>query len=244
VLFWDPNGRWANFVTPEKVGGAAAGAKAAGEVCAATGPGCGYVLAVASAALVGVAIGTVINEGINRLKPDTSHYIDENVDPRGTQRKVKKIRAERRKKAQEGTESAPSTDTSPAPPQTKERKRDPKKNHAIAGEIEPTQELTGGNWHHMATHYERNGWGPAFESLFLSAGMTVQDDENLIYLMGHKGPHSDEYHAEVFRRLAEALEGVAGVEARGVALRAELYRMHVDILNPLSDLGKLVRKLK
>ena len=35
--------------------------------------------------------------------------------------------------------------------------------------------------------------------------MSLDAAENLVYLKGHKGPHSAEYHSEIYQRIEEAL---------------------------------------
>lgn len=69
----------------------------------------------------------------------------------------------------------------------------------------------GYRWHHLATNKNevssvRGGpWTPRFEDLFMRAGMGLNARENQVYLAGHQGPHPEQYHLEVFRRLEEAL---------------------------------------
>jgi hypothetical protein len=70
-----------------------------------------------------------------------------------------------------------------------------------------------GHWHHIATNKNdtcdlRGGpWTPVFKKLFDQAGMSLDDSKNRIYLQGHKGPHPEEYHAEIFDVLRRAMKG-------------------------------------
>jgi hypothetical protein len=68
-------------------------------------------------------------------------------------------------------------------------------------------------WHHLATNKNDSSelqggpWTPRFEDLFATAGMSLEDPANLVYLKGHEGPHPEAYHQEVFRRLRVAVGG-------------------------------------
>jgi hypothetical protein len=103
----------------------------------------------------------------------------------------------------------------------------------------------GYQWHHLATDKNttsslRGGpWTPRFQDLFARAGMTLEDPENLVYLQGHKGPHPEEYHAEIFERLQSALGPCRTHEqCRGNLSRA-LRRAATDVCTPGSQLHRL-----
>ncbi len=70
---------------------------------------------------------------------------------------------------------------------------------------------TGGHEHHIATNKwwdstsQGGPWSPKFQKLFDRAGMSLDDAENTIRVPGHKGPHPQEYHEEIFERLRSAL---------------------------------------
>ena len=102
--------------------------------------------------------------------------------------------------------------------------------------------------HHIATN--KNGtaevrggpWTPQFETLFEKAGMSLNDPFNKVFLIDHKGPHPEEYHKEVLRRLRRALatcETQAGCRAR---LTDALDELASEICKPGSDLNKLLTK--
>ena len=64
--------------------------------------------------------------------------------------------------------------------------------------------------HHIATirneiSTARGGpWTPRFREIFQKAGMTLDDVENIVPILGHKGPHPERYHQIVYKRLIEA----------------------------------------
>jgi filamentous hemagglutinin len=73
--------------------------------------------------------------------------------------------------------------------------------------------------------------------------MTLQDQDNLVYVLGHKGPHPQEYHEAVRDRLEYALRDKAfGSAAYQDALRSELAAMRFDIQTSGTYLNKLVTK--
>jgi RHS repeat-associated protein len=95
-----------------------------------------------------------------------------------------------------------------------------------------------GEWHHIATNKAtKSGYAQQFVEIFRRAGMTLQDDANLVYLPGHgqaeiAGAHSPAYREHVLRRLTSATQGLSG-DTYGQALRAELQALKGDLLkNP------------
>ncbi|MBT9160879.1 MAG: hypothetical protein DDT26_02175 [Dehalococcoidia bacterium] len=84
-------------------------------------------------------------------------------------------------------------------------------------------------------------WTPRFEEMFGTAGLSMQDELNKVWVAGHQGPHPVEYHREVFRRLELATRGRTG-DAYSNALRNELSTIGREIQTPGSDLNKLVTK--
>nr|WP_076606237.1 AHH domain-containing protein [Cystobacter fuscus] len=70
--------------------------------------------------------------------------------------------------------------------------------------------------HHIAT--DKNGkaevrggpWTPQFEPLFERAGMSLNDPANKLFVIGHKGPHPEQYHQEVYDRLTDAVSCAQG----------------------------------
>jgi hypothetical protein len=102
--------------------------------------------------------------------------------------------------------------------------------------------------HHLCTNKndksELNGgpWTPRFEEFFERAGMSLDDAANIVYLRGHKGPHPEEYHNEIFERLTRALKGCRpGAECRA-RLVEELDKIAGDVCTPGSKLHKLATR--
>ncbi|WNG43470.1 hypothetical protein F0U60_04685 [Archangium minus] len=102
--------------------------------------------------------------------------------------------------------------------------------------------------HHLCTNKndksESNGgpWTPRFEELFERAGMSLEDPANIVYLRGHKGPHPEEYHSEIFKRLREVLEFCRpGADCRA-KLVDELDRIAGEVCTPGSTLNKLATR--
>ncbi|PTL78236.1 AHH domain-containing protein [Vitiosangium sp. GDMCC 1.1324] len=102
--------------------------------------------------------------------------------------------------------------------------------------------------HHIAT--DKNGkaevrggpWTPQFEELFKLAGMSLNDPANRIFVIGHKGPHPEEYHREIYDRLQDVI-GTCKTKAECKAkLTAALDAFASDICKPGSRLNKLVTK--
>src|SRR5262249_20592180 len=79
-----------------------------------------------------------------------------------------------------------------------------------------------------------------FEELFREAGMSLDDDANLVRVAGHQGPHPDAYHQLVYDRLITAVDGLAG-DAFTKALAQELSAMASELRTPGSLLNWLVR---
>ncbi|WPB76087.1 AHH domain-containing protein [Archangium violaceum] len=105
-----------------------------------------------------------------------------------------------------------------------------------------------GHWHHIATNKNdtcdlRGGpWTPVFKKLFDQAGMSLDDSKNRIYLQGHKGPHPEEYHAEIFEVLQRAMKGCQGQSACRSMLVGALDKLAGRICTPGSQLHELLTK--
>ncbi|WP_395845439.1 AHH domain-containing protein [Cystobacter fuscus] len=104
------------------------------------------------------------------------------------------------------------------------------------------------HWHHLATNKNeissRYGgpWTPLFEKLFTKAGMSLDAAENLVYLKGHKGPHPEEYHSEVYQRLETALRKCQTVaQCRSNLVRA-LQKVADEVCSPGASLHQWVTK--
>jgi hypothetical protein len=69
--------------------------------------------------------------------------------------------------------------------------------------------------------------------------MSLDDIENKISIPGHRGPHPEAYHAEVYDRLDKATNGLSG-KAFEKAFRAELDEIGTEAATPGSYLNKLL----
>lgn len=79
-----------------------------------------------------------------------------------------------------------------------------------------------------------SGWTERFLTLFAPAGMTLQDDANLLWHPLHgcrpyAGAHGARYNQWVYQRLLTAVEGLEGTDY-AMALRAELAAIKQDLL--------------
>lgn len=108
--------------------------------------------------------------------------------------------------------------------------------------------LPGYETHHLATVENgkstlRGGpWTPVFEEIFARAGVSLQDQANKINLFGHFGPHPEEYHTEIFRRLRDALGRCATQAECRTRLLQELKKIGEEVCTPGSRLNQLVTK--
>ncbi|HEX5752684.1 MAG TPA: AHH domain-containing protein [Archangium sp.] len=106
----------------------------------------------------------------------------------------------------------------------------------------------GYHWHHLATNKndisERFGgpWTPRFEQLFESVGMSLDAAENLVYLKGHKGPHPEAYHREVYSKLRAAVRDCEDVPQCRSKLARALKELADEICTPGSRLHRLATR--
>ncbi len=106
----------------------------------------------------------------------------------------------------------------------------------------------GSHWHHLATNKNdvssANGgpWTPAFQKIFDKAGMSLEAEENLVYLQGHQGPHPEVYHDEVFERLRIATARCKTQTECRSKLVEELDRIAGEVCTPGSSLHRLLTK--
>jgi hypothetical protein len=107
-----------------------------------------------------------------------------------------------------------------------------------------------GREHHIATDkwteatHSGGPWTPRFQEIFDRAGMSLNDPANKVRVRGHIGPHPQEYHEEVYRRLDEATTGCRTVQRCRQGLEAELRALAEEIATPETWLNRLVtRKL-
>jgi len=102
--------------------------------------------------------------------------------------------------------------------------------------------------HHIASDKfstsTNNGgpWTPRYQELFDKAGMSLDDAANKVRVPGHKGPHPQEYHEEVFRRLRDATLECRSIQECRLALTSELQRLGRQISTPGTRLNKLVTR--
>jgi hypothetical protein len=102
--------------------------------------------------------------------------------------------------------------------------------------------------HHIATDkwpdatHSGGPWTPVFEKIFKRAGMSLNDPANKVRVQGHKGPHPEEYHREVFRRLDRATSTCRTMEQCRASLVKELRLLAEEISTPGARLNKLVTR--
>ncbi|NTX14449.1 AHH domain-containing protein [Myxococcus sp. CA056] len=103
-----------------------------------------------------------------------------------------------------------------------------------------------GKRHHIATNKNdvspaRGGpWTPRFEELFKRAGMELKDTENIVEIVGHKGPHPERYHVIIRDRLRDALGGCRKVADCRKALTLELQKLAKEVQTKGTELHRLV----
>ena len=101
--------------------------------------------------------------------------------------------------------------------------------------------------HHIATNKNIKSdaaggpWTPQFEKLFERAGMTLDDEANLVQVQGHQGPHPETYHREVYNRPREASRGLkAGTPELRQALLKTLRELAKEIQTPGTQMNRWV----
>ncbi|MFP2908335.1 AHH domain-containing protein [Pyxidicoccus sp. 3LFB2] len=104
--------------------------------------------------------------------------------------------------------------------------------------------------HHLATDKNsvstaRGGpWTPEFRKIFRKAGMELRDDENIVDVPGHKGPHPKEYHQAVFERLRDATRTCRTVVECRKSLTAALQELAEEVTTKGTRLHRLVTQDK
>ncbi|WP_451966881.1 AHH domain-containing protein [Archangium violaceum] len=102
--------------------------------------------------------------------------------------------------------------------------------------------------HHIATIENekstlRGGpWTQRFKKIFDKAGMSMEDPANKIPVVGHKGPHPEDYHQIVHEELYRATESCPDKQACARALRQALQKLAEEILTEGSRLNRLLTK--
>ncbi|WP_338871047.1 AHH domain-containing protein [Myxococcus stipitatus] len=104
--------------------------------------------------------------------------------------------------------------------------------------------------HHLATDKNsvstaRGGpWTPEFRKIFRKAGMELRDDENIVSVPGHKGPHPKEYHQAVFERLRDATRTCRTVVECRQSLTTALRELAEEVSTKGTRLHRLVTQGK
>ncbi len=105
-----------------------------------------------------------------------------------------------------------------------------------------------GHDHHIATDkwteatHSGGPWTPKFQKIFDRAGLSLNDPANKVRVKGHQGPHPQEYHERIYKRLDEATKGCSSIEQCRKALTAELERLAKQISTEGTALNKLVTR--
>jgi len=102
--------------------------------------------------------------------------------------------------------------------------------------------------HHIATDkwteatHSGGPWTPKFQKIFDRAGMSLNDPANIVRIRGHKGPHPEEYHREVFKRLNEAVEDCSSIKQCRESLTKALKGLADEIATEGTKLNKLITR--
>jgi hypothetical protein len=108
--------------------------------------------------------------------------------------------------------------------------------------------VPGYTWHHLATDKNelsdlRGGpWTPLFEAIFARAGLLLDARENQVFLKAHGGPHPEEYHGEVHRRLRDAVRECKTKQICRTRLVEALKQISDEVCTPGTRLHRLVTK--
>lgn len=96
--------------------------------------------------------------------------------------------------------------------------------------------------HHIASDKDQ-GVLPKFEKLFADAKMSLQDEENLVSIEGHSGPHGKGYNQIILDRLSSAVSGLkAGSAEYASKFKEALAGLKKELATPGSDLNDLATK--
>jgi transposase len=102
--------------------------------------------------------------------------------------------------------------------------------------------------HHIATDkwneatHSGGPWTPKFQKIFDRAGMSLNDPANIVRIRGHKGPHPQEYHREVFKRLNEAVEDCSSIKQCRESLTKALRDLADEIATEGTKLNRLITR--
>ena len=91
----------------------------------------------------------------------------------------------------------------------------------IKGADKAIDVLVKGENHHIASDKSiKSGFTKAYEAIFKKAGMSLQDEANIIFLDGHSGAHTKSYKQYVLEYLTAATEGLTGKEYKEALVKA------------------------
>jgi hypothetical protein len=119
---------------------------------------------------------------------------------------------------------------------------------AASGAVLFMQDNEASHIHHIATVENgkspaRGGpWTPKLKEFFDKAGMSMEDPANKVPVPGHKGPHPEAYHQEVFTRLGRAVKNCETTVQCREALTQELKLLAEQIRTVGARLNKLVTR--
>jgi hypothetical protein len=109
-------------------------------------------------------------------------------------------------------------------------------------------EEDSGQLHHIATVENeksslRGGpWTPRLKALFERAGMSMEDPANKVHVPGHRGPHPEAYHREVFETLRDATRSCTNPPQCRAALTRALEILAEEVRASGTRLNKLVTR--
>jgi RHS repeat-associated protein len=109
---------------------------------------------------------------------------------------------------------------------------------------EVSGKMLKGPIHHIFTNknfIRGQQWSKKFAPLFEKAGYKLNDAINKIEVIGHKGPHPEEYHQAIFDRLQSATKGLEGAEYKK-AFESTLQTLKNEVSTAGTALNKLVTK--
>jgi hypothetical protein len=84
-------------------------------------------------------------------------------------------------------------------------------------------------------------WSLKFLPLFKKAGYKLSDAINTVFVKGHFGPHPDEYHRIVLKRLTEATKDLKGSKFKE-AFDKTLTEIGKEAAEKGTELNKLLTK--
>ena len=102
--------------------------------------------------------------------------------------------------------------------------------------------------HHIASDKsKKSGYTSEYEAIFESAGMSLQDKENIVSLEEHRGAHTKAYKEFVLKKLKEAVENKTSIADRNAALKLALGELKELLLRynrlPYSDGKSIIEEL-